>query len=131
MNGTRSGFSMVEVLVAMVLLAVILTALAGFTFTTARRAITVTDASAREALLLESVNRFNSLPFDSLRTGCDTVGTVRNRFSRCATVTRSGNRSATVVVSVTPLQRGLPGSTARFVRPGNPQPSPLCVSGNC
>jgi hypothetical protein len=34
-------------------------------------------------------------------------------------------------VSVTPLQRGLPGSTARFVRPGNPQPSPLCVSGNC
>jgi Tfp pilus assembly protein PilV len=131
MSGHREGFTMLEVLAATLLMGIILTMLAGFTFTTARQAMTVADATTREALMLETVNRFNAMPFDSLRTGCDTVGTVGNRYNRCASVTRSGTRSAAVVVTVTPLQRGVHGASTRFVRLGHVGGSPLCVSGNC
>lgn len=132
MNSTREGFSMVEVLVAMVLLAIILTTLAGFTFSTAQRALVASDATTREALLLETVNRYNSMPFATMQSACDTVGTQRNRYRRCADVSvAAANRSAEVVVTITPLQRNVPPSQTRFVRAGQIGSSPLCLSGNC
>jgi prepilin-type N-terminal cleavage/methylation domain-containing protein len=134
MNARRDGFSMVEVLLAMTLLAIILTSMAGFTFTTARSAIVAGDATAREALMLETVNRFDALPFDQLvaQAGCTTLGPARNAYRRCVDVTVAANdASATVVVTVTPQQRGVPATSTRFLRPGPPPPSPLCISGDC
>lgn len=128
----RNGFSMVEVVVAMVLLAIILTALAGFTFSTAQSQIRATDSGTREAVLLEAVNRMNALPFAMLASSCDTVGTTRNRFSRCVAISNNTGQVATVQVTVTPLQRGAPPSSALFTRhSGNAPQSPLCLTGSC
>lgn len=134
MDSTRPGFSLIEVVVAMVLLALILTSLAGFTFVTARQSITLADANAREAVLLATVNRYSALPFDQLVTRCDTVafpeGSTQDRFLSCATVTPGAVR-AVIDISVEPLQRDAATSGTRIVRSAPPPPSPLCMSGNC
>jgi prepilin-type N-terminal cleavage/methylation domain-containing protein len=135
MNGTRQGFSIIEVVVAMVLLAIILTTLAGFTFTTTRSAIQASDAATREAASLELVNRIAALPFTHLaaQVGYDTVViNVRNRYERRVQVALApGNTTASVTITTTPLQRGVPATVVRFVRPGPLPPNPLCVSGSC
>jgi Tfp pilus assembly protein PilV len=128
MRGRREGTSIVEVIVAMGLLSVILTALAGVTITSARQMVLNTDASTLQAASLEAVNRFTTIPFATLRAsaGCDTVGTQNNRFQRCVTVSGSGN-SAVVEVVTTPLQRfAVPASTVRFTRVAAPATNPLC-----
>jgi prepilin-type N-terminal cleavage/methylation domain-containing protein len=138
MTRRQDGFSMVEVLLAMVLLAIILTALAGFTFSTAQRALVAGDASTREAIKVAAVNRLNTVPWDTVTaiaavgSRCDIVALAdRNRYRRCLRVTASGTRSAVVWVVITPLQRGLVADSTRFVRQGETPPSPLCTSGNC
>jgi prepilin-type N-terminal cleavage/methylation domain-containing protein len=135
LSGTRDGFSIIEVVVAMVLLAIILTTLAGFTFTTTRSAIQASDAATREAASLELMNRLTTLPFNMLQaqTGYDTVEiNPQNRYERHVQVSMApGDRTATVVITTTPLQRNVPATVVRFVRPGPLPPSPLCVSGSC
>jgi prepilin-type N-terminal cleavage/methylation domain-containing protein len=135
MNETRQGFSIIEVVVAMVLLAIILTTLAGFTFTTTRSAVHASDAATRETASLELVNRLAALPFAQLaaQVGYDTVViNPRNRYERRVQVTFApANTTASVTITTTPLQRGVPATVVRFVRPGPPPPSPLCLSGSC
>ncbi|CAN5815831.1 hypothetical protein BH23GEM9_BH23GEM9_15270 [soil metagenome] len=133
MTRTREGFTIVEVLVAVILLAIILLMLGGLTFSTARHAVVNSDASTRQAISLELVNQLNALPYNQLMVGtsCDTVGPTRNRYSRCATVTAAG-AGRDVVITTTPLQRQAPVSTVSFVRasPVPPQ-NPLCTLGDC
>jgi Tfp pilus assembly protein PilV len=128
MSGQRQGTSMVEVIVALGLLSVILTALAGVTVTSARQMVRNTDASTLHAASLESVNRFTTIPFATLSAaaGCDTVGTQNNRFQRCVTVRRSGN-SAVVEVVTRALQRFAVPDTVRFTRVVDPAADPLCM----
>jgi prepilin-type N-terminal cleavage/methylation domain-containing protein len=97
MTGNREGFTLVEVIVSIVLLSVILTGLAGLTFATAQQAVFTTNAATRQALSLETVNRFSTLPYDSLAgyatMRCDSAGTSNDRYSRCVRSTVSGNQS--------------------------------------
>jgi Tfp pilus assembly protein PilV len=130
---------MAEVLVAVVLMAVILTTLAGFTFATARRAITAGDLTTRESIKLAAVNRFAVVPFDTIRDiataggRCETIAQgIRNSYQRCIRPTvAAGNASAVVWVVVRPLQRGLAADSTRFVRMGATRPNPFCTSGSC
>jgi prepilin-type N-terminal cleavage/methylation domain-containing protein len=128
MNARQPGFSMLEVVVAMILLSVILTALAGLTFNTAKQAVLNTDGTKVQAASLELVNRFSALPYGSLAgaAGCDTVGTVNSQIQRCVTVTTTGN-SAQVQVVTTPLQRSAAAITVRFNRVAPGSTNPLCI----
>ena len=128
MTARQPGFSMLEVVVAMILLSVILTALAGLTFNTAKQAMLNTDGTKVQAASLEIVNRFSALPYASLvgAAGCDTVGTSNNQFRRCTTVTTTGN-SAQVEVVTTPLQRNASAITVRFNRVAPGTTNPLCI----
>ena len=128
MNTRQPGFSMLEVVVAMILLSVILTALAGLTFNTAKQAVLNTDGTKVQAASLETVNRFSALPYTSLAgaAGCDTVGTSNSRFRRCVTVTTTGN-SAQVEVVTTPLQRTASAITVRFNRVAPASTNTLCI----
>jgi prepilin-type N-terminal cleavage/methylation domain-containing protein len=125
----QDGFTIVEVIVSMVMMAVVLTTLGGMTYATARQAIVTSDSTARQAASLEAVNRFATLPFDDLvgAAGCDTVGTAGNRYERCATVT-TAPRVARIRIVTTPLQRDVPASTTNLVRSNPPAVNPLCTS---
>jgi prepilin-type N-terminal cleavage/methylation domain-containing protein len=133
MKTNREGFTLVEVLVSVVLLAVLLTMLGGLTFSTARQSVSTGSASARQAASLELVNQLSTLPFNMLTLGtrCDTAFTAHDNFRRCATITQNGG-GRDIVVTTTPLIHNAPASVVRFTR-ANPVPpqNPLCTLGPC
>lgn len=66
---TRSGISLIEVVVACTLLAVTLTALTGLAARMAARTRNVGPVEQRTATYFQEVNRVESMPYDSLSTG--------------------------------------------------------------
>lgn len=127
MKQRREGFTLVEVVVAMTLLSIVLVSLSGLVYRTARQAITATALSGRQAVAVEAVNRFATLPFAQLagNAGCSNVTRGPNVFARCIAVSVTGNRAA-VTVTVTPPD-DTPAWETRFVRVGPPPTNPLCV----
>jgi prepilin-type N-terminal cleavage/methylation domain-containing protein len=129
MKKQQDGFTLVEVVIALVLMAVILTTLGGLTFVTARQAVVADNTMEREAASLELVNRYATMPFNQLALGtaCDSAGTTNNLYRRCVTVTPLSTARRVVIVT-TPEQRGVAPSTVTLVRNPPPSASPLCVS---
>ncbi len=113
--GTRSGFTLVEVVVAMVLLATVLVMLAGMTFATAQRSLDVQSAGARQAAMLQVVNRINATSFDVLNGTlypggsdyCDTIDAGADDFEVCVTVTARDTRLLRLQIVVTDDRTGM------------------------
>jgi prepilin-type N-terminal cleavage/methylation domain-containing protein len=78
---TRAGFSMVEIIVAIVVLAVGVLGLAGTTAFLIRN-VTYADLMTERAAAFQTiVDRIQSLPFDSVGSGSDSVGIFRVTWS--------------------------------------------------
>lgn len=133
MSGAREGFTLVEVLVSVVLLAILLTMLSGLTFSTARQSVNNASAAGRQAASLELVNQLSTLPWNMITAGtrCDTAFTAADNYQRCAVITNVGGRRE-IVVTTTPLIHAAAPSVVRFSRssPVAPQ-NPLCTLGPC
>lgn len=127
MTGQREGFTIMEVIVSIVLVAIILTTLAGLTFATAQQAVFAGDATKREAASLAMLNRLATLPYEQLAgaAGCRTVGSANDSYTLCVTVSSEGN-AARVNVTTTPLQRLAKPTTVEIVRMGPPAKNPFC-----
>jgi prepilin-type N-terminal cleavage/methylation domain-containing protein len=130
MKTQQDGFTLVEVVIAMVLMAIILTALGGLTFATARQAVVADNQMEREAASLELVNRYAAMPYAALTAGtaCDSAGSDNNWYRRCATVTTLGGAKQ-ILIETTPEQRGIAPSTVTLIRNAPPGVSPLCTIG--
>ncbi|HEV7839543.1 MAG TPA: prepilin-type N-terminal cleavage/methylation domain-containing protein, partial [Gemmatimonadaceae bacterium] len=72
-NHARKGFSMVEIIVAMVLLGVAVSALAGLSFSVSQSSMKVTGSAYRNGVVMQEVNRLETLLYDSLTVGVSTV----------------------------------------------------------
>jgi prepilin-type N-terminal cleavage/methylation domain-containing protein len=70
----RGGFSMVEVIIAIVILAVGVLGLAGTTAYIVRQVTLADLMTERSAAFQTIVDRIQSLPFDNVTTGSDSVG---------------------------------------------------------
>lgn len=70
----RMGFTMVEVIFAVVILAVGLLGMAGTTALVVRQVTAADLATERTAALQTTIERLNALPFDKLIDGVDSVG---------------------------------------------------------
>jgi prepilin-type N-terminal cleavage/methylation domain-containing protein len=123
----RAGVSLVELLVAMVILGVMLTSVAGLTFEAARRSVVTTGDSYRQAALLEEVNRLTAEPYGNLAAGstCRTVSSGIFPHTRCVTMTSTGLYSMQLMVVVSPTQRGVRPDTAVFTRARAPVTNPF------
>lgn len=128
MKQTREGFTLVEVVVALVMMAILMTTLAGLTYATARQAIVADNATARQAVALQTVNRFATMPYASIpgAAGCTTVGDPGRQFQSCITLA-GGINSTIVSITTTPLQHNVPASTMRIIRSAPPAVNPLCT----
>lgn len=125
---TRWGMSVVEIMVAMMLLGTGTVAMAGLSLATARRAQANDIFTKRTALLQQQMNRLQALPYDSLIAKQGTVK-VTGSFPHTRVVSvsldPSGNR-ARVTVRIIPSRAPGSGETIVFDR-ARPAKSPLCV----
>ena len=118
LSGRREGFSLVEVVVTMVILAVIVMSLGALTAVTAQRSILAANTTGRQAIALQEANRVAALPYTSIpgtASGCSTVAIGQLSYQRCYTVT-TGTRFRDVMVVVTPQRAGTFADTVRLRR---------------
>jgi prepilin-type N-terminal cleavage/methylation domain-containing protein len=100
----RRGFSLVEVIVAITLFGITMSALAALTLTVGRQSVHGWETAQRTAALTAVVNDIAVVPFDGLdaRAGCTTVSTPPFPRTECVAV---GNITATrkrVQITITP-----------------------------
>ena len=129
-TGRRSngGFSLVEVLVAIALFGVSMSAIGALTFAVARRSTDTAAAVDRNIVVEAAVNDLFSIPWTQLagRAGCTTVAQPFEH-QRCVTVTTASGR-ATVTVTVTPTDTSIPATSVTVERTQPPATNPFRVA---
>jgi len=103
--GTRRGFSLIETMMGVTLLTLLLTSVARLDYEVMQQTTVVARATYGNASLLQQMNRFLVLPYDSLpaHAGCVTVAAPPVPNTSCATVTTvtAGVRQVTIVLQLT------------------------------
>ena len=118
----RPGFILMEVIVAMTLLALILTPLAAMVFKITQRSHTIIGNAYRNGVLMEQVNLLESLPYDSLAVGTTTSTVTAKPYPRTVKVTvaqyyvKWQMKGKTVVLVITPTNTLYRPDTTKFVR---------------
>jgi prepilin-type N-terminal cleavage/methylation domain-containing protein len=122
----REGFTLVEIVVAMMILSVVMVTLAGLTFTVARRSLAAQGLDQRQAVLLRDVNMMSALPYDSLGNfvGCTSVSTPF-AYTRCITMSTPNTNLRRMTVVMTPTVSSLWKPDTMFVDRSKPPVNPL------
>ena len=116
---STGGFTLVELLVALVIMSFGAVVLGQLMFKGSRASRVRSNASYRTAALTQAVERLGAIPFDYVTVGssCTTVSTGAFPYSLCTTVTSISTVSRQVTVIVTPTGAdALPPDTARLIR---------------
>jgi hypothetical protein len=85
----RRGFILIEVVVAITLLALVMTPLAAMVFKITARSHRIIGSAYRNGVLMEQINQLESLPFDSLAIGTSTSTSTAKPYPYTRTVTVS------------------------------------------
>lgn len=114
----RKGIALVEVIVAMVLLAVTVSALAPMMYSVSRSTMKVTGNAYRNGVLMHEVNRLIALPYDSLPVGTASysVSTGAYPHTRVITVSEPATKLKTVKIVLTPANPTYKPDTVVFDR---------------
>lgn len=111
------GFALVELMVAMVLLAVIVTSLGALTLTLARTGATVTGNAYRNGVFYDESGRLLALPYDSLAIGTTTITkTGTYAHTRQISITSPKTNVKVVTLIVTPSYSLYKPDTLTFTR---------------
>lgn len=114
-------------MIAMTVLVIALTGLAGMTVQAGRRAATLTATGGRTAVQTQIVDQLMVLPYASLpsKAGCTTVTTQPFPHRRCVTITDVSFRQRRVAVVFTPTSQLLRADSVVFERAKGVSNSPL------
>jgi prepilin-type N-terminal cleavage/methylation domain-containing protein len=115
----RKGFVIVEVIVAMVLLAVAVASLASLIYSVSQSSLAATGNAYRNGVLMQEVNRLEGLPYDSIPVGATSVSvsTLPYPHTRVVTVTEPVLATMkTVKVVITPTNLKFKPDTISFTR---------------
>jgi prepilin-type N-terminal cleavage/methylation domain-containing protein len=125
-NARRDGFSLVEVVVTMVIVAVVVLSLGMLTTLTAQRSIDLANGTGRQAITLQEINRIASMPYDTIpnKVGCRTFSNGQLSYTRCISYTQ-GTRYRQVTLVVTPTRAGTFADTVKVRRVVSATPNPL------
>lgn len=127
---SRSGFTLVEVMVAVVILGITALSLAPLMLRSARSATGVSGGAYQTALMSTEVGRLNALPFSVLTAGttCVTVSAQPFPHTRCTTVADVSSTRRRVTLIITPSANPLvKPDTVIFDRTYAP-PNPLMAA---
>ena len=125
-RANRAGFSLIETVIGMSLLAISITSVAALDVQVMRSTRGVARTSYTNATLLREVNRYVALPYDSLAAlaTCDTVATPVPHTA-CATVTNVTSMVSRVTVVVSPSAAGARPDTVVIDRSSRSANSPV------
>ena|SRR5215210_4718202 len=124
----RKGFVLVEVIVAMVLLAVAISSLAGLVWSVSKSGIRTTGDAYKNGVLMHEVNRLIGLPFDSVRAGSYSVSSLPYKHTRVVTVNNAVANIKTVKIVITPVNASYKKDSISFTRTKARTSKVLCVT---
>lgn len=128
----RKGFVIVEIIVAMVLLAVAVSSLAALMYSVSQSAMHATSDAYRNGVLMQEANRLEGVPYDSVYTGVFTTSPVTGSafpHTRVVTVTEpiiQVQKNVTVVI--TPVNTKFKPDTLSFIRTKARTSKVLCTT---
>jgi len=122
-----TGLTLIEVMVAIVIMSVVLVALGGLMFDVARRTRQATAATYRSAAIQRAAAWVESMPWDSISpsAGCANGVVGQLTYTRCLSVSNPTPRTKIVTIVVTPYGNlaALPDTLVKVVhRPRSPSP---------
>lgn len=125
----RKGFSLIEVMVALTMLAIVLLSLAKISMAIGLRSRTNDIVAKRTAALQAEANKFGSIPYSTLATWPtatvrDTLGTFI--YDRKLSITNTGTTRYTIKITVTPVRDATKKDSIILDRTLPPTSSPLC-----
>lgn len=132
-SSREGGFSLVEALVALVLVSVVVLALAPVMFTAASRQVVDSGSVERDAILLGEASRLSSLPVQALaaQAGCRTLPPqARYSHGLCITVQPMGGGQFRVSVAVSPDHDLVPADSVVMYRRAGGQGNPFNTGGS-
>jgi prepilin-type N-terminal cleavage/methylation domain-containing protein len=114
----REGFSVVEVIVAMVLLAIAVSSLAALTYSVSQSSMTATGNAYKNGVLMQEVNRLEGVPYDSVKAVTPvTVTTGPFLYTKTINVAEpSVNLVKTIQIIIKPTNTKFKPDTANFIR---------------
>jgi prepilin-type N-terminal cleavage/methylation domain-containing protein len=127
----KKGFVLVEVIVAMVLLAVAVSSLAAMMYSVSQSGIKTTGNAYRNGVLMQEVNRLEGIPYDSVRVGTASTSVSGGSYphSRIVTVTEPvANTVKTVRIVITPVNPRYKPDTVSFTRTKARTSKALCTT---
>ena len=126
----RKGFVIVEVIVAMVLLAVAVSSLAALIYSVSQSGLVATGNAYRNGVLMQQVNRLEGVPYALVTVGTtgDTVSTGPYPHTTVVTVTEpTVNLVKTVRIVITPKNVRFKPDTVSFIRTNARTTRVLCT----
>ncbi|MEO8580903.1 MAG: hypothetical protein ABI469_11690 [Gemmatimonadales bacterium] len=127
----RKGAMLVEVIVAMVILAVAVSSLAALMYSVSQSGLKATGNAYRNGVLMQEVNRLEALPYDSIPavTSSASVTTAPYPHTRVITVAEPvAGVVKTVKVIITPANARYKPDTVSFTRTKARTSKVLCTS---
>jgi hypothetical protein len=128
----REGFVIVEIIVAMVLLAIAITSLAALMYSISQSGMAATGNAYRNGVLMNEVNRLEGLPYDSIAVGTTSINasTAPYPHTRVITVTETvANSIKAINVVITPTNAKYKPDTLSFTRTKAKTSKALCTVG--
>src|SRR3954467_14482485 len=121
-GNAKNGFILMEVVVAITLLALILTPLAAMVFKITQRSHTIIGNAYRNGVLMEQINLLESLPYDSIAVGTTTTTVTTKPYPRTVKITvaqyyvKWQMKGKSVTLVITPTNTLYKPDTTKFVR---------------
>jgi len=113
---SRKGFVIVEIIVAMVLLAIAVSSLAALLYSISQSGMVATGNAYRNGVLMSAVNTYEGIPYDSLATGTQRDSVAIGPYPNVRTVT------------VTEPAAGAIKNVTVVIKPTNPKYKPDTVT---
>ena len=115
----KKGFVLVEVIVAMVLLAVAVSSLAALVYSVSKQGRVATGNAYRNGVLMQEVNRLEGIPYDSIAVGTSYTSVSSGTYPHTRTITVAepvANVVKTVRIVVAPANPIYKPDTVAFTR---------------
>ena len=115
----RKGFVLVEVIVAMVLLAVAVSSLAALVWSVSQSGVKTSGDAYRNGVLMQEVNRLEATPYDSIAVGTNTYSVNTGNYAHTTAVTVAEpvlQKVKTIRIVLTPTNTRFKPDTVNFTR---------------